>query len=502
MNSLKILIPALVLLGGAVHAVHAQPARVTADPTDFHFLVDGRPFVPLGYYITEGTLAELKYLRSHHVNTVILYYYAIAEHYHVPPDTGSYHARYLRGLKPYLDSLQRYNIKAIVDLQAKLAERGVQGFTAEGILSIVHAYKSHPAVFGWLIEEEGYYQFRTKGFPTWRYVRDLKVRINAEDPGHPVVFVETNTTLDGTTFFGEGESDYHGNELYDILGYDKYVYDGRKGRQGEEYSDVNLVSREAVHRIMPQIAARRKYGLLFIAQCVDRAPEIITPDYPPLTSQQVWYQSLSPIIRGARGLLYWWRQPDPAVEYSSSPATLRQTDGFFDWFTRHGLADVITRGINKKQRVRLGSLAGVDSLTILSKDASLDSTRVSWKFYQWQHFNNYGFHKKTRETRFARHDDPSLSDPDFLLFDFMARQMGNRYYLFAANDYRLQVRTRFILDRMIAPGRRVTRVVELDPSGEERRLPVTRNARTGKVAIELRFEGHSVKAIRIETGSI
>ena len=364
---------------------------------------------------------------------------------------------------------------------------------------IVNSFKSHPAVFGWLLEEEGYHLFRTQGFPTWRFIRDLKTRINAADPHHPVVFVETNTELDGTTFFGEGESDYHGNELYDILGYDKYVYDGRKGREDQAYSDLNLVSREAVHRIMPQIAARRKYGLLFIAQCVDKAPEIITPDFPPLTTRQIWYQSLSPIIRGARGLLYWWRQSDPAVEYYSSPATLRQSDGFLDWFSRFGLANVITKGINKKQTVRLGSTTGVDSLTVFSKDAATDSSRVAWKFYRWQHFNNYGFHKKTRETRFARHDDPSLSDPDFVLFDFMARQVGNTYYLLVANDYRLQVRSRFILDRTIAPGRRISRAVELDPSGQEKRIPVTGSIRRGKWSIDLRLDGHSVMAIRIDT---
>lgn len=500
MRILKILALALALLMGAHRECRCQPVRVTADRSDFHFLVDGRPFVPLGYYITEGTLGELATLRAHHVNTVILYYYAIAEHFHVPPDTGSYHARYLKGLKPYLDSLQRHGIKAIVDLQAKLAERGAQGFSAAGVLAIVNTFKTHPAVFGWLIEEEGYHQFHTKGFPTWQFVRDLKGRINAADPGHPVVFVETNTTLDGTTFFGEADSDYHGNELYDILGYDKYVYDGRKGREGQEYSDLNLVSREAVHRIMPQIAARRKYGLLFIAQCVDRAPEIITPDFPPLTAQQVWYQSLSPIIRGARGLLYWWRQTDPAVEYSASPATLRQTDGFIDWFTRHGLADVITRGINRKQLVRLGGLAGTDSILVFSKDASGDSSRVALRSYQWQHFNNYGYHKKTRESRFARHDDPTLSDPDFVLVDFMARQVGNTYYLFVANDYRLKVGCRFTLDRMIAPRRKVTRVVELAPSGQELRIPLIGNVRTGRVSVDLRLNGHSVKAIRIETG--
>jgi hypothetical protein len=45
-------------------------------------------------------------------------------------------------------------------------------------------------------------------------------------------------------------------------------------------------------------------------------------------------------------------------------------------------------------------------------------------------------------------------------------------------------------------------VVELEPSGQEKRIPVTGGTRTGNVGIEVRFDGHSVKAIRIETGTI
>jgi len=170
-----------------------------------NLLIDGKPFFPLGIYDDKGwvsgeTPARLVQIASAGFNCVLPYGLV----------TGN-----LADVKKYLDSAQTAGLKVIVSLkdlypwsQYRPASFDVWTNPMDILKGVVGAFKNHPAVLAWYVNDEGGPDL----YDSLRANYDVVVRL---DPNHPCYAV-TN----------QPESAYRFVRTTDAIGVDPYPVPG------------------------------------------------------------------------------------------------------------------------------------------------------------------------------------------------------------------------------------------------------------------------------------
>ena len=155
---------------------------VTTDESG-RLIVDGKPFFPIGFYLEGPRVFKAKdaeKLRDAGVNTVLPYRsYQLT----LPSNKGEFS---VKALRRSLDFLQSYGFKTIfgmleINTRSRITLDKFDGAVGREkvIERIVDGIKDHPGLLAWYISDENPISEMDK-------VSDLRFRISALDPFHPV----------------------------------------------------------------------------------------------------------------------------------------------------------------------------------------------------------------------------------------------------------------------------------------------------------------------------
>jgi hypothetical protein len=488
MTRVLIFLP-IVLLGCFVVSSIALSQAIAVSSSyepDFHFKVNGKDFFPIGWYNSTKP-ADLQTVKKSGATVVIGYWNFIWEQYGNGRPKPYTQEEYLISLRAYLREVDRAGLKAIVDLGAN--EDGKSGFSLAGMVEIVDTFANDPAVFAWYLYDEPFhklYYFNCGAAPTREYLQVLADSIRAAErrklgvQKHPVIPVVTDPRFFADYQRGGKEICKDGRRIplpppfypssYDAIGWDAYVYTKAMDAKKQWWNDYNNVSRLVARRGVEQTRKLRKMGFIFVGQGADKSAGT---DLRQLTAKEILYQSVSPIIQGARGLLFWWW-----VEQESSPATRTAINKFIQFFRTNNLDNVVMRGENLDAQVRF------QSVTVKGAASSREK-------YRWKLNNNLN-----REI-----EDPS--DPEtlnFRLFNSIARKYAGAYYIFAVNDYRHLVRSTLVLDGLVRSDESIRRVLELRVDGKGGEQTLTRGTKKNSARFPVSLAGYDVKIYKVELG--
>ncbi len=248
-------------------------------------LVDGEPFMPLGFYLNYPMRGELERLRDTPFNAIMPY----ASVRMRPDGGGDLDTAAIDDIRAVLDWWHQAGFKVIFSLKdlypagvvsaPYLPWRGVADGDAVAQL-MVEAFRDHPALLAWYICDE--MSVRHRDLLTAR--RRL---INRLDPAHPTWAVFMETEIIAPTRTG-----------YDILGLDPYpIRDGR----ADSMASIVRFMRDGRDRMsfnggslsmwtVPQIFGYQSYG-----RAADRVP----------TADEMIAMTLLEAIFGAKGFIFY-----------------------------------------------------------------------------------------------------------------------------------------------------------------------------------------------------
>ena len=174
------------------------PSRADASLVDEcnHLIVDGRPFLPLGFYAEAWdpfTVSNLDLVASGPYNTLVPYSF---------PDRRQMDLCAARGLKVLYNANVYYGTRWAFGKVKSEAEE--EAWTAKTIA----AFKDHPALLGWYVNDEFNIAFRDRLVARNRFVKSL-------DPHHVTWGVHMEP-LDSCWFL----------DCHDVLGVDPYPIKG------------------------------------------------------------------------------------------------------------------------------------------------------------------------------------------------------------------------------------------------------------------------------------
>jgi hypothetical protein len=401
---------------------------------DYHFRINDNNFFPIGWYNT-STPIGLEEVKNFGANITINYWNGIWGNFGSKNKNKKYsNLEYLISLKQYLDFLNSIDMKAIVALG--IMENGKYGFSQSAILDIVKEVKDHPAVFGWYLYDEPYSRLLIScgEKPKPGYLKNIADQIRTVDKDHPLIPVVVDprffadyqlpnqiyTCKNGETIPEPLPFD---PSCYDAIGWDCYVYSPATDENKYPWRDYNDVARMATKRGMVQVKKSNKMGLIFVAMAHDR-----WPGYREITMKDIIYQSLSPVIHGARGLLYfWWHETD------SRQITKQNVNHFIRFFREFKLDQVV--------------MTDKDYSTFLNVSSfKIDGIAKEVQEYKWANYNN---------------GDPSVN-PEFVQLNYILRKYENDYYLLVTNDYRSNIEIEFDLKRILSNNQIIIFITELN----------------------------------------
>ncbi|MBM4079597.1 MAG: hypothetical protein FJ278_07850, partial [Planctomycetes bacterium] len=250
-------------------------------------LVDGQPFFPLGWYTGAGpksplALKDLEDLSGGPFNCVMNY----------GVNGGS-----LDDIRAYLDSAQRLGVKVIYSIKdfyegTQYFQKRVGPFVGEDAMTrgVVEAFKGHPAVLAWYLNDELPPSYLPRLRARYQLVKEL-------DPDHPTWIVH---------YYSDAKSLAPYADTTDVLGVDPYPI----GRSPVTYVSKSVsAANQAVqgHRalwVVPQAFAWWQYvPELRQKKRPPTAEELATKRAPTLP--EVRSMTYLALIHGAKGLIYY-----------------------------------------------------------------------------------------------------------------------------------------------------------------------------------------------------
>ncbi len=435
-------------------------------PPDYHFKINDKDFFPIGWY-NVARVSDLQQIKKYGVNVVLNYWNNIWENY--GPVAKSYDKnQYLIALQEYLTILDSLDLKAIIPLG--IEQYGKYGFSTSSIIDIVTRVKDHPAVFAWYLYDEPYSHslLNDDQHPSSTFLKDIADRIRKVDRNHPLIPVIVDPR-----FF----SDYNNPDqiykrkdgtpaqiplpidpsVYDAIGWDNYVFKKSMDENVHPWNDYNNISRVTTKRGVEQIKKNKKMGFIFVGMAHDRYP-----GNRELSIMDVKYETLSPVIHGARGLLYYWWS-----DKETSPAARKNVNKLIGYFTHFKLGTILLKGENVTDQVKINEIF-------------INGEEKKYYEYNWENYNN---------------GDASVY-PEFTLFNYIARRYENSIYLFAVNEFRPTIKVEFDLGGI---KQLIVQIVELKIDLME--IPLYNFLFAGRDQVDLfweSFDSYAVKVYRLD----
>jgi len=409
----------------------------SSNSPDYHFKINGNDFFPIGWYncVEKNDLINMK---SKGVNVVINYWNSVWNKYKQPNQTDYSVAEYKMAIGEYLKIVDSLGIKVIIDVAAShIHSESSSGWTKNAILDIVNTYKNDPGVFGWYVadEPEGTFNDLAKQYPTPSELLDISNSIRTNDNGKHPVFIVIATS----EFYEFPGHQVFSPNTYDILGWDSYVFTPTHDQNKYPWTDFNNLSRIATARGMSQIKSNNKWGHIFVGMAHDNYQDTANFKSRQMSNDDILYESISPIISGSRGLLYWWYNPIDAA-----PNTLNNINTFIKFFKDNNFQNILLQGLNKDNSIQLSNF----KLNNISEDRN----NYIWGNYHNNYNNGSTFY-------------PEPTDFYFKEFNYIVRKYNGTYYIFAVNDFKPTVNVTFVLDNMLSINETVTQITELNAFG-------------------------------------
>ena len=248
-----------------------EPSRADASIVDEHnrLIVDGKPFLPLGFYVEAWdpfTVSNLDLVASGPYNTLVPYSF---------PDRRQMDLCAARGLKVLYNANVYYGTRwAFGKVRSEEAE---EEWTAKTIA----AFKDHPALLGWYVNDEFNFAFRDRLIARNRLVKSL-------DPHHVTWGVHMEP-LDSRWFLA----------CHDVLGVDPYPIKGNakemKLMRCYEHPSVTLQT-VANTRAVWQVIQVFDWGMFSTA--------LLAQGSRPPTREEISAMTQLAIAGGANGIFY------------------------------------------------------------------------------------------------------------------------------------------------------------------------------------------------------
>ncbi len=216
----------LVVIAWGIDA--SSQTTVTFD--NAQFMVNGRPFFPIGWYGGQRP-AALDSLQKSGVNVILSYWNGVIDAYSSGPkryDISSYHG----AVRAFLDSAWSHRIRLIINIPR--TDASLMRFSLSKILSNVDSIAgdpyiiSHPALLGWYVYDEP--EIEPPPFPaiTISQMHSVYAQIKKHDSSHPV-FVTLGAPMaeefnSRYPYPSNSASPYRDNLFYDVLMVDHYPF--------------------------------------------------------------------------------------------------------------------------------------------------------------------------------------------------------------------------------------------------------------------------------------
>ena len=449
---------------------------------DYHFIVNGKDFFPIGWYIhqskkTPTYASEIEDIKRSGVNIVttypqdIIYSYTDSTHW----DLGSYTyhlGEFINDMAP-MKVLVHLTSQALDPnttdslLNATLGLR--HKFTWSGVHRLVNKYNSR--VLGYIIAEEPLGSCRKYHGPFPNTVKQLNDSLKLWAPNKIRLFV-TNTS-GGNTIETNGNSvsvsdvfsDYGPNN-FNAIGFDEYAFwkSSAYDPGSTPWSDFNSVARNAVYHVWNYITGngstiKPKYGHIFIGMAHENwTDQRGNHLFIPLNRKLIEYQAFSPIIQGSRGLMYWAMNN---TFYSDSTFNnINTLNNFIVNYDNGLITKVILDGIKKNGLV-------FNNFTL--ENASGSTRRVGYDDYTWQYYNNYAL-KDSPPDPFYYHKYSGVADSNFHLVNYLLKKYQGNYYLFIVNDFKNKVLTNLSFNNILDPDESVLKITKINPYGSDEQV--------------------------------
>ena len=391
---------------------------------DYHFKVNNTDFFPIGWYYA-CSRDELNTIHDCGGTVVLNAWYEVCTFFGNGQQT---HTQYITSLPSYLQYLNSLGLKAVIDIGT--SGEGVSDFTIDQMKQVANTVKNDPAVFAYYLFDEPYAALLEHvSWPTQPYLQTIANAVRLIDGTHPLLPVINNPG-----FF----QDYHlptepppfYTTSYDAIGWDCYPFntdhDATRYTIPRGCSDFNNVARLASRRGVAQTKSLSKMGFILVGQGTDACSVCGTTRQ--MTENDVKYETISPIIQGARGILYWaWNQ--------GTTSSRSKVNSMISFIRNKNIDKVVMSDAILDNQVTLANF-------------KKDGQTFSPNDYDWANYT----------TCYPENNH-------FRMFNYIARKYQDSYYLLVANDFSSTIQTDFVLDNLIGTNESVCLIEELNVNG-------------------------------------
>jgi hypothetical protein len=483
-SKVTLLIILFLCLLSAIDICESQTSSSYAP--DYHFKVNDSDFFPIGWhapvyaaaynpddraFLQAKTREDLNTIKNSGATVVLNTWYCVCEYFSDGPDTP---ANYIQTLPTYLQYLNSLGLKAIIDMgTSPYYTPLVSAFTIDEMKQVAETVKNNPAVFAYWLFDEAECGLIKDGWPTPDSLQTIANAIRSIDKTHPLIPI-----LGDPKFFQDYQNASNPPDppnpqpfystSYDALAWDSYVFgtghDSALNAIPRGCSDFNDVARLVSRRGVAQTKALNKLGFILWAQGEDSYPDP-SSDQRAMTDHDVKYETISPIIQGARGIVYAYWNLGTSSSQSKVNSVIR--------FIRNNNIDKVVM-----------SDTILDSLVSLA-NFKKDGQTLSPNDYVWKKYSYC----------------TGMIDPDndnFKMFNYIARKYDGSYYLLVANDFSSTIQTDFVLDNIIGTNESVYQIEELNVNGTASQKNFNNGSSLHSCSFNDVFLGYDTKVYKID----
>jgi hypothetical protein len=354
-------------------------------------------FFPLGWYFdpyptsSATVMAHLQAAASQGSTVVLPYEYSLFRFSTGDGDINHHtSAEYIQSIEDFLTTLQQFNttygknIKAIISLRPYSYSVSYSSTTATysnaNLQTLLQTFKGHPDIFAWYVADEP--DLNNGRSVTTGSVEGVASIAKAYDDTHLTYVVFGDPKAFGTTF---------ASISCDIPGADPYVFGPVMDYNTFDVHDYNFVGSKS-YVVDNKVKAYNKRGSIMVVQGQD-----VSPNSRTLSDADILYQTLSPIIHGARGLLYWqystpdWTSTDlvnrnnAALQFLTSNKNRKKTS----------LVNVLMQGTNKTSSTHLSNITIDGESTLIVTNATVtfnneNDLKTQYTYFRFNESENVG----------------------------------------------------------------------------------------------------------------
>jgi hypothetical protein len=335
-------------------------------------------FFPIGWYVQN--ISNLTTIKNAGATVVLSTWYDVCNRYasslglSYPYD----YTEYEQALVSYFSDLRTIGLKAIVDITAfpRYIDNPAENptFTSCAAQRLAQRFRGEPGIFSWYIGDEPEFHNTTN-----TALQQTATTFRTNDNTHPIYIAAVNVN---STFS-------YSHSTYDIFGTDPYVFS-----PGSDYNNIVALDRSFLglqaQSTMKTVKNNSKWGGMLVVQGQDMAV-----GSRAISTDEMMYQTLSPLVHGSQGLLWWWHAISAPTSTWTSTALETNVHNAINLLTnknnrkKSSLTEVLMSGENKTAKTHLSRITidGDSSHTIWGSTVTINNETKLKDYYTYYHFN-------------------------------------------------------------------------------------------------------------------